>query len=54
MNRDEVKLIFDNEADRDKVADQYGTYDNGVCRNYANIEKTDDSYENKYEITQEI
>lgn len=51
MNRDEVKLIFDNEADRDKVADQYGTYDNGVCRNYANIEKTDDSYEKKYEIT---
>lgn len=51
MNRDEVKLVFDNEADRDKVADQYGTYGNGVCRNYANIEKNDDIYESKYEIT---
>lgn len=50
MNRDEVKLVFDNEADRDKVADQYGTYGNGVCSNYANIEKNDDSYESKYEI----
>ena len=45
MNRDEVKLVFDNEADRDKVADQYGTYGNGVCSNDANIEKNDDSYE---------
>lgn len=51
MNRDEVKLVFDKEADRDKVADQYGTYGNGVCSNYANIEKNDDSYESKYEIT---
>ena len=51
MNRDEVKLVFDNEADRDKVAEQYGTYGNGVCSNYANIEKTDDNYESKYEST---
>ena len=51
MNRDEVKLVFANEADRDKVADQYGSYDNGVCSNYANIEKTNDNYESKYEIT---
>ena len=33
MNRDEVKLVFDNSEDRDKVADQYGSYDNGVCSN---------------------
>lgn len=51
MNRGDVKLIFNNEADRDKVADQYGTYGNGVCSDYANIEKKDDSYESKYEIT---
>lgn len=51
MKRDEVKLVFDNVADRDKVAEQYGTYGNGVYNNYANIEKTDDTYENKYELT---
>lgn len=39
MNSDEVKLVFDNEAERDKVAGQRGTYGNGVCSNYANIEK---------------
>lgn len=51
MNRNEVKLVFDNVADRDKVADQYGAYGNGVCSDYANIEKNDDNYESKYEIT---
>ena len=51
MKRDEIKLVFDNENDRDKVADQYGAYGNGVCSNSANIEKEDDSYENKYSLT---
>ena len=51
MNRNEVKLVFDNEEDRDKVAEQYSTYGNGICSDNANIEKTDDSYESKYEIT---
>lgn len=51
MKRDDVKLVFDRESDRDKVAEQYGTYDNGVCCNYANIEKDDDSYESKYSLT---
>lgn len=51
MNRDEVKLVFDNENDRDKLVEQYGEYGNGVCRNDASIEKNDDSYNNKYEIT---
>ena len=51
MNRNEVKMDFDNAEDRDKVAEQYGTYGNGVCGDYAQIEKRDDIYENKYEIT---
>ncbi len=51
MNRNEVKMVFDNAEDRDKVAEQYGTYGNGVCGDYAQIEKRDDIYENKYEIT---
>ena len=45
-----VKLVFDNENDRDKLADQYGEYGNGVCRNDANIETNDDSSNNRYEI----
>lgn len=51
MKRDEVRLVFDNENDRDKVADQYGTYGNGVCSNNANIEKEDDTYENRFSLT---
>ena len=51
MNRNEVKMVFDNAEDRDKVAEQYSTYGNGICSDNANIEKTDDSYESKYEIT---
>ena len=51
MKRDEVRLVFDNENDRDKVADQYGTYGNGVCSNSANIEKEDDTYENRFSLT---
>lgn len=51
MNRDEVKLVFDNEDDRDKVAEQYGAYGNGVCSNYAYIEKEDDTYDDKYSMT---
>ena len=50
MERDEVKLVFDKEADRDKVAEQYGSYGNGVCNDYARIDKYDNSYENKFEI----
>ena len=50
MERDEVKLVFDKEADRDKVAEQYESWGNGVCDDYAKIEKYDNSYENKFEI----
>lgn len=51
MNRDEVKLVFDNKDDRDKVADQYGSYGNEVYGNNAYIEKEDDTYADKYSIT---
>lgn len=51
MKRNEVKLVFDNENDRDKVADQYGAYGNGVCSNSASIDKENNSYENKYSLT---
>ena len=50
MNRDEVKLVFDNKDDRDKVADNYGSFANGVYDSCARIDK-EDSYDDKHSLT---
>ena len=51
MNRDEVKLVFDNKDDRDKVADNYGSFGNDVYDNCAPIDKEDHPNDDKYSMT---
>lgn len=50
MNRNEVKLIFDNKDDRDKLVDQYSTDGNEVYNDNACIETEDDIDENKFSM----
>lgn len=47
----EVKLVFDNESDRDKIVNDYTGYDNGVYRYSADVKTDNDDYNGKYSAT---
>lgn len=49
MNRDEVKLVFDNKDYRDQVKEKYSTWRNEVYDYYSSIDTEDD--DNKFSIT---